>query len=397
MKSGKTKFLIFTSLAHFLNDGTLLLFSLLIVYYTEFYHVDIAFLGMLAVLYGILSGLISPLISRFADKRDIDVALVSLGLALESVSIALFGIAFVFVSFIYILISIGAILLGFAQAFYHPLGGTILSYVFGKDSPTVLGVNGSLGSAGRSLMPMIITFLIIAFGESNGMFLETFIMLAGTLTVYFGLSGFRRSIYEKNSSLNTEKTKEKLDSRYVKFLFMLGTIVFIRSMFISGTTTFLGEYIYKIYDSKVLVGVFLTLSFIGAIFGQPFFGWLTTKKGGRYTVFLTTIASTIIFFVFLIWNNFVFSVSMYFLETFFALSGFPVLIGYVTQVFPPKYTATASSYIWGISNTIGGAAGVGIITSLIGVIGIYLSFWIMLLFGIVSSIMLPLIPKKEAL
>ncbi len=394
MEKGKTKFLVFTSLAHFLNDGTLLLFSLLIVYYSEFYHVNISFLGIIAASYGLLSGLVSPFISHFADRRDMDVPLITLGLALEGVSIAFFGLAFAFTSEIYTLILIGAILLGFAQAFYHPLGSAILSYTFGKNSPTALGINGSLGSIGRSVMPSIITLLIIAFGESTGMFLEALVMLIGTLIVYLGLSQFRRSTYEKDDQ-DHPKVKEKLDSKYVKFLFVLGTIIFIRAMFISGTTTFLGEYIYTIYNSKTLVGLFLTLSFIGAVFGQPFFGWLTTKKGGRYTVFLTTIVSTIIFFVFLLWNNFIFSVSMYFLETFFALSGFPVLLGYVTQIFPPRYTATASAYIWGISNMIGGAAGVGVITLLIGLgIGIQVNFWIAFLFGVVSSIMLPLIPKK---
>ncbi|HEU23632.1 MAG: MFS transporter [Mesoaciditoga sp.] len=394
MEKGKTKFLVFTSIAHFLNDGTLLLFSLLIVYYSEFYHVNIAFLGTMAASYGLLSGLVSPLISHFADRRDIDVPLITFGLALEGISAAFFGLAFAFTSEIYIFILIGAILLGFAQAFYHPLGSAILSYTFGKNSPTALGINGSLGSIGRSVMPSIITLLIIAFGESTGMFFEALIMLIGSLIVYLGLSQFRRLTYEGGES-GTVKVKEKLDPKYVKFLFMLGTIIFIRSMFISGTTTFLGEYIYKIYDSKTLVGLFLTLSFIGAVFGQPFFGWLTTKKGGRYTVFLTTIVSTAIFFVFLLWNNFIFSVSMYFLETFFALSGFPVLLGYVTQIFPPRYTATASAYIWGISNMIGGAAGVEVMTLLIGTgIGIQIDFWIILLFGVASSVMLPLIPKK---
>lgn len=395
MNRSNIRILIFTSVGHFLNDGTLLLFSLLIVYYSEFYHVNLIFLGSIAVVYGIISGVLSPFISNFADKRDVDVSLITLGLLLSGISVFLFGLAFLLTSYIYIVIIAAAILLGFAQSFYHPLGSSILSYTFGKNSPTALGVNGSLGSMGRSFTPMIITALILAFGESTGMFFTAVYMIAGALVVYFGLSTFKRINYETKTQNLKKVEKEKLSSKYVKFLFIFGSIVFIRSMFMSGTTTFLGEYVYKIYDSKTLVGVFLTVAFLGAIVGQPFLGYLTTKKGGRFTVFLTTIASTAVFLIFLLWNNFIFSVSMYLIETFFAMSGFPVLLGYLTQVFPPKYVATASSYIWGLSNIIGGAVGVGVITLLLGVgVNIYFSFWIMLLFGVISALMLPLIPTK---
>ncbi len=394
MNRSNARVLIFTSIGHFLNDGTLLLFSLLIVYYSEFYHVNLTFLGLIAVVYGIISGIISPVISGFADKRDFDVPLMTLGLLLAGISVFLFGLAFLLTSYIYIIIGIAAVLLGFAQSFYHPLGSSILSYTFGKNSPTALGVNGSLGSLGRSVTPMVITALILAIGESTGMFIVALYMVVGALVVYFGLSSFKRGNYEKTQN-QKKGEKEKLDPKYVKFLFAFGTIVFIRSMFMSGTTTFLGEYVYKVYDSKTLVGVFLTVAFLGAIIGQPFFGYLTTKKGGRFTVFFTTIASIVVFFLFLLWNNFAFSVSMYLIETFFAMSGFPVLLGYLTQIFPSKYIATASSYIWGLSNIIGGATGVGVITLLLGVgINIYLSFWIMLIFGIISALMLPLIPQK---
>ncbi len=391
------RFLIFTSLAHFLNDGTLLLFSLLIVYYNEFYHVNITFLGSMAVIYGVISGLISPVIANYADKRDVDTSLITVGLALEGVSVALFALAFFLPSYIYIIISIAVLLLGFAQSIYHPLGSSILSYIYGKNSPTALGINGSFGSIGRSVTPSIITALVLAFGESTGLFLTAAYMLIGTFLVYAGLSAFKRRNYDKDFNDQRKNTvvKEKLDPKYTKFLFIFGSIIFIRSMFISGTTTFLGEYIYKIYDSKTLLGVFLTVSFLGAVIGQPFFGWITALKGGRYTVFMTTILSTIFFFLFLFSKNFALSISIYTVEVFFAMSGFPVLLGYLTQIFPPKYTATASSYIWGIGSMIGGAAGVGVMTFLVGFnMSIYNSFWIMLIFALISTVMLPLIPKK---
>ena len=117
MNRSNARVLIFTSIGHFLNDGTLLLFSLLIVYYSEFYHVNLTFLGSMAVVYGVISGLISPLISGFADKHDVDVPLMTLGLLLAGISVFLFGLAFLLTPYIYIMIAVAAILLGFAQSF----------------------------------------------------------------------------------------------------------------------------------------------------------------------------------------------------------------------------------------------------------------------------------------
>jgi MFS family permease len=351
----------------------------------------------MALLDRLLSGFLSPLVSMFADKRNIDTFLIFIGLILESIAIALFAIAFICASKIYIMIFLATVFLGVGQSFYHPLAGSILSYVYRKKSPTALGINGVVGSIGRSLMPGLITALIIHFGEIKGMLLTSVYIVITSIGVYFGLLGFNRSNYDTNNNCNPETKYKKLkfETRYTKFLMILGAIIFIRSMFTWGILTFIGDYIYIVYKSKALVGVFLSVSFIGAIIGQAFFGWLTTKKGGRYTVFFTTIGSFASFFAFLIWHNYLFSVVMYFLETFFAMVSFPVLVGYITQVFPQKYTATASSYIEGLYNMVGGAVGTGIITIILGFgINIYTAFWFMLFFGFISTIMLPLIPKK---
>jgi len=385
------RILSITSLAHFMNDGTFLVFPLLIVYYTTIYHVSVVFLGTLAIIYTLLSGLLSPFFGDFADKHDKDAVLMALGIFLEALSFLFFALSFSIPSLIYVLASLAAVILGIGQAFYHPIGGAILSRVFGKSAGRALGINGSMGSIGRSVMPSIVTFLILVFAEVTGLLLVSAYMIVASLLIFFGLR-----FYKRGSKEEIRKSKEKLESQFYRFLFILGSIVFIRSMFITGTTTFLGDFIYDIYLSKTLAGIFLTVGFIGSVFGQPVFGWITERKGGRYAFVLSSIISIIFFLLFLIFsNNLIVSSLFYTLFTFASFSSFPVLLGYVGQTFPKSFFTVANSYIWGMGVTVGGAAGTAVITLLLGMhFSILTSFYIMFGLAIISALLMPLIPKK---
>ena len=383
----KLRTLAITSLAHFMNDGTFLIFPLLIVYYSTVDHVSLVFLGTLAIIYTLLSGLLSPLIGDFADKHDLDAVLLTVGIFLEGMAILLFALGFPIPT----LIVVGTILLGVGQAFYHPIGGAILSRVFGKSSGRALGVNGAFGSIGRAVMPTIVTFLILLLGEITGLISLSVVFIIASLIIYLGLS-----FYRKGKSGEIRKSKEKLDKVFYKFLVILGSLVFLRSMFITGTTTFTGEFVYDIYHSKALAGIFLTVGFIGSVFGQPFFGWVTEKKGGRFAFLITSVLSILAFLGFLLLaNNLVISAVMYTVFTFAAFSAFPVLLGYVSQTFPKSFYTVANSYVWGIGVTVGGAAGNALITALLGMkMPLLSTFYVALILAVVSTVMIPLIPSR---
>lgn len=381
----KFRALFFTSVAHFFNDGTFLIFPLLIVYYEEL-HVSDVLLGSVAVLYTLISGLLSPPIGDFADKHQRDSLLIMIGIALEGFSMILFALSFK--GFTEIFMIIGAMILGIGQAFYHPIGGSVLANVFGKSSGRALGINGSMGSIGRSMMPSIVAFLILILSALYGLLVFGIIMLIASTIIRLGLTG-----YVKTSP--TRKAKEKLENKFKKFLLLLGVMVFLRSMFITGVTTFTGKYVFSIYHSAFLAGIFLTIGFIGSIFGQPLFGIITERKGGKFAFILSSIMSIAFFLGFLEIKQFILSSLVYTLFTFAAFSSFPVLLGYVSQVFPKSFVTVANSYVWGIGVTVGGAAGDALITAFLGYnIPLITSFIALVIIAFVSLLMTPLLPKR---
>ncbi len=396
------KSLIFTSLAHFTNDGNFLLFPTLIAYYKFIPGVSIEFLGVMAILYNLLSGLLGSPIGKYADRINKDSLLIFTGIIIEAISVLFFGIAFVFVGEINYIILIAAILLGTGQAFYHPIGASILSFTYGKErSPYAMGINGSFGSTGRALLPSIIVYAILFFGDFNGLFIIFIYTVISAFIILSGLNFFRRSDMEEKivnkEELKKHNKKRNLDySKYKKFLYILTAIVFIRSIFLLGTVTFIPDYFDEIFHSKIIMGDVVTISFIGAIFGQPYFGSLTKKFGGKFTIAISTIISTIFFGILLLTDNIILVTLIYLIYVFAAFSGFPVLLGYVAQVIPSEFSTQSNALVWSFGNIVGGSVGIALVTGLLYInISLYESFIFMLIFAVVSVIMLPLLPNKN--
>jgi len=399
------KSLIFTSLGHFANDGNFLLFPTLIAYYKVIPHVSIAFLGVMAIIYNLLSGLLGPSIGKLADRIDRDGALIFLGIFLEAVSVIIFGIVFVFQAYADYIILVASIILGIGQAFYHPIGASILAFTYGKkDSSSAMGINGSFGSLGRALIPSLLVYSILFFGDFYGIMAIAVYTIIAAFVILEGLLFFKRNKYikidNKKHKKNTDEAKVSDNEyrKYSKFLYILTAIVFIRAFFLLGTVTFTPDYFDNVFHSKIIMGDIVTISFLGAVFGQPYFGTVVKNHGGKFTIAVTAIASTVFFGLMLLTDNVYLVTIIYLLYAIFAFTSFPVLLGYVAQTIPQKFSTRSNGLVWSFGNIVGGAVGIAIVTLLLYIhISLYTSLVIMLIFSVASIFMLPLLPSKKKL
>ncbi|MEM0139538.1 MAG: MFS transporter [Ferroplasma sp.] len=400
---GRRKSLIFTSLGHFANDGNFLLFPTLIAYYKIIPDVSIVFLGAMAIIYNMLSGLLGPYIGKIADRVNKDGFLIFIGIIIEGISAIAFGLAFISGLYINYVIIAASILLGIGQAFYHPIGASILAFTYGKaDSSTAMGINGSFGSLGRALIPSMLVYSIVFFGNVDGLMAVAIYTIVAAFVILAGLSFFKRQDYTKatrppaSNRDEENKVSAKEYKKYSKFIYILTAIVFIRSFFLLGTVTFTPDYFDNIFHSTVVMGDVVTISFLGAVFGQPYFGRVVKEYGGKFTIAVTTIASTVFFALMLLTYNVYLVTILYLLYAVFAFTSFPVLLGYVAQTIPNEFSTRSNAMVWSFGNIVGGSVGILIITLLIYIkISLRISFVIMLVFSIVSIIMLPLLPNRE--
>jgi MFS family permease len=385
--------LIFTSLGHFSNDGIFLLFSLLIVYYSEI-GVSLVLLGVSAIFYNLVAGIVTPKIGSMVGRSDKGVY-IAVGIAIAGISVSLFAASFAFRGLLYEFMFLGLTVLGIGQAFYHPIGSSVLNHTYGRESPSVLGINGAVGSIGRSVFPLFITLSIAAYGIGAGLSTVAGVMFALAAMLWFGLRVFSQKYYKESASASTGAKGPDYAhtlSEYAGFIRAFTVVVFFKSFFMIGTETFVAKYVYNIVGTNVLVGTFLTLSFIPAIFGQLVFGRFTQKYGGRASVVVTTVLEVPAFVAFLLTGSFVYLVIFYAIFAFFAFTGFAVIFGYVGQIIPQRHVTAIGAKIWGPGNIMGGAAGIIAVTLLLYA-GLTLTqtMWVLVAFGALSVAVLPLL------
>ncbi len=382
--------LILTSLAHFVNDGFNIFLSVLITYYVLIPGLNLSILGAMAIIFTIVSGLLSTPLSIFAQRTGRHVIFLSFGIFLQGLSAFFFIIPFLSHRLDIIFIVIGSILLGIGQSTYHPLGAFIISQSYaGNKSASYMGINGSIGSLGRALFPTLIVFFITLFGYILGLGYLGILAIVVAISIPILLRDFNSGTAVKS------KMKNRIEKGFLGFVVYLTALSFLRAVFFNGTMLYIPQYFVEITDSHTFMGIIMTVSLLMAVIGQPLFGHLTSLWGGRTVVAITTIFSILFFAIFLLYSRTILiSIIAFAAYSLFSLTSFPVLMGYVNQKVPKEVSTVSGGIVWGIGVVLGGATGIGLISALTYLkYSLAQSFWITLLFGIISALMIPWVEK----
>ncbi len=392
--------LVFTSLAHFTNDGNFFLFPLLMRYYATV-NIDFGILAVGAVVYEVISGLLSPFVGQLSDRTGMHAKLLSLGLFLSGISIVLFSIPFFYSALSSLSILLGTVFFGIGISFYHPLGGSILSFAFKKGRyGSALGMNGSMGSLGRTVIPLVLGLIVPVSGPSYGLIYVAIYEFITSFLVFAGLRWFSGTQTNPPKKDYTDDSKTVITRKYSKITRALTSVIFLRSVFTGGVVIFIPYYIGYIFDLNPyssLPNFIVSAAFLAPIFGQPIFGMLTERKGGKFTVSISSLLAVAFMALFLL-THLVY-LMIIFLGTFaFAVfSGFPVLMGYISQVVPGEILASSNGKVWGIGGTLGSAVGIVIFYLIYDFLHLSpgISMWFLVLVGFVSLLLLPILPSEK--
>jgi FSR family fosmidomycin resistance protein-like MFS transporter len=392
MKLFKSKrALIITSISHFLNDGN---FTILLLIYTF----AISTIGMSQFLIGIMGGsffiasaIASPIIGRFADKFKHPTHLISYGILMWGVGIILLGIATSLE--ILPLMFASVIISGFSSAFYHPLGGLVLSSTYGDDAGSALGFNGALGSIGRAIYPTITLFI---FDILSGSLID----MAYTLLI-MGLVSSVASIPIFLIKIETNITKEQISDKvpseniknFTAMLLLFTFIMLIIGIFLQGIFQFLPTLLVETFSYRygIDLGLILTFTLLTSVIGQPVLGLISDKFGRKYSFFGAVLSSLVFFFLFLHFHSLVWLI----LFGFFAFNSFPMILSLIGDLFPRKRRGFADSFIWGLGTSGGGAIGPILIGYLAESMGLVSATTIVIGLGIIPLILILFIPNPK--
>ncbi len=391
----RARALAFTSIGHFINDGSVFFVPLVMDLLVAIKGTNPFEVTVLLFLFYFSSSVSSVFVGRRADRTGAAGELMALGIACLGLGLIGFYALIVYFAGAYLfeLAVLCVLAMGFGSSFYHPLGGTVLQTSFGPAAEgRALGLNGAMGSLGRALYPSLF-FVVAAFStapDSIGFF--GLIGVGAALVIWGGLRGIGVG--------RPETGGEGFSARSIltRPMVILLAVSFVRSASLFGVTAYVPIFLttQRGLGISSVLGLALTAMYASAIVGQPLFGFLADRLDHRLVLAVSAFgaAASLVGFIN---SEGIESVVLLSIFGFFAYTGFPLLLSLASDYSTQSTSSFGNSLVWGLGATAGNAVGPLAIYAII--LGEYnklgFSFEVMAVVTAASAVAALLIPKPQ--
>ena len=391
--------LTLTSLGHFVNDGTTFFVPVLVALLTgPPLHFSALESTVLFVVYYASSALLGIVVGWWADRSGRPAFLLGIGIGL--LGIGLFGFYAVLAGLAgglsLTVALVAAVTTGFATTFYHPLGGSLLQLAFRPETRgTAMGINGALGSAGRTLYPFAFFALTLVLVETDSILVLVAVCLLSALVISGGLRSFAAAERSQASHAREVSARESVTGA----IFGLTGVSFVRSIATQGVAVWIPTYltVARGVSAGGDLGLAVTVMYVGGIVGQPFYGLLADRTDRRLLIGSASAGAALSTLGFLFTQG-ILAEALLFSTGFFTFSAFPLLMTLSADYVPRGSSSLANALVFGL-----GAGGGGTVGSLaVGAIAagqysrVGLGLEAMALLGIVSAFLVVLLPPGKS-
>ncbi len=345
-----------TSIAHFVNDGTAFfvpVIAALLIPIRGFSPLEVT---TLFVVYYASSALLGLGVGWWADRRGRPASLMAVGMGLLALGLLLFELVLVDAGgpFDFALSLVAALVTGFATSFYHPLGATLLQRAFPpNERGTALGVNGSFGSLGRALYPLVL--FLVSLELVTTLSFVPFVVVGALAAIVVVLTTRSLTAPERAASRTSPRPASESLTRGIVALTI---VAFVRSIATQGVAVWIPTFLTQErgIPATGFLGLVVAGMYFGGIFGQLFFGWAANRSDVRYLLALSSAGaagSTLLYVVIVgplswIW---------FFGIGFFTFSTFPLLMSLSADYVPHRSSSFANAVVFELGAGGGGVIG----------------------------------------
>jgi MFS family permease len=350
--------LAFTSLGHFINDGTVFFVPLIADIFANQRGVTPTELTVMFVIFYGSASILSAYVGRVADRTGGAGRLIGIGTTLLSLGIFTYFVTLSYATgaFFLPLMMVSAFITGFGSAFYHPLGASVLQGSFSDaQRGRALGINGAFGSIGRALYPSLFFFVAIFLSTSSSLALLGVVGILASVGILLGLGGQKiRRPSEPKSLGPTTRARDALTSGII----MLTLVSFVRFTATSGITAWIPIFIstQKGLGVSGVLGLTLTVMFATAIIGQPFFGWLLDRFDRRVVLAVSSVGSSLSILGYL-YTNGLMELLILALFGLFTFAAFPLFLSLAANYEAKGSSSLGNALVWGIGSSRGSVVG----------------------------------------
>ncbi len=281
----KTKDLATLSLAHFTNDGLVLLLPILLPLIAKDLKLSYIEIGILGGSILISHGIGQFIFGYYSDKIKRRSDLVTSGLILSSVNIFLVG-----VSYSYFQLQILAILVGLTTSVYHPVGFSILSTMF-RNKGKAIGIHGAIGSIGLVIFPIIAGIIT---EEYNWRLVFKLIPVIGLIAgiLYYILT---KDLKDDNAAFKTKINMQFFTKDILAIIFVYSTTTMVSF----GFMTFLPVKLALLNYSPSMIGIYISVFYGMGIIGQYIGGIMVDKFNLKRITSISLIITAFLLYFFI--------------------------------------------------------------------------------------------------
>lgn len=394
MSVGRFRALVFTSIGHFVNDGSTFFVPVIADIFSTLNGLSVLEVSLMLFIFYLSSTVFSVFVGRWADRIGAPGKLMVLGMLSLGVGLLGFFLVAAYTSgvelFTFALVC--NLVMGFGSAFYHPLGASILQTAFGHNAEgKALGLNGAMGSLGRATYPLLFLAAIAPILTTPGGFaFFGAVGVGAAILIWVGL-GRAEAVSEKR-----EIARASVKSSLTKPMIVLLVVSFVRSASVFGVAQYAPTFLTNQRGLGIasLLGVTIFVFYASAIVGQPLFGYLADRLDHRLVLAVSTFGASASVFGY-VESGGVVSVAWLSLFGFFAYTGFPLLMALASDYSAQSGSALGNSLVWGLGSSGGTALGPLLVYAL--ALNDYsklgFSFEVMALVAALSGVAALLIPK----
>ncbi|PWW00886.1 FSR family fosmidomycin resistance protein-like MFS transporter [Paenibacillus cellulosilyticus] len=356
------------SASHLLNDAMQAVVTALFPVIKDSLTLNDVQLGWIVFTLNMTSSVMQPLVGQFSDRRPMPFMLpVAMGLSFIGMIILAYAPSF------WTLLG-GVVLIGLGSAVFHPEGSRVVHFAAGGRKGLAQSIYQVGGNFGQMLAPLMTIFIFIPLGQHGAIW--------GTIIAAIAIVLLARVAPWYRTQLRTQGRPQRrgggaADStvstiaptkRMVAWaLTLLVLIVFARSWYFSGVTTFyqfFAEDEYGLSKKAAQIPVFLYMA--AGVIGT-FFGGVLADKIGLKKMIVLSVAGAAPFALILPHLPQFWIYPVIFLTGLILQSGFSVTVVYAQQLLPGNI-GMASGLITGLAFGMGavGAVALGKLSLMMG-------------------------------
>lgn len=353
------------SFCHFLNDVMQSLLAALYPMLKEGYGLDFWQIGVLTLTFQGTASLLQPLIGIYTDKRPMPYSLPA-GMASTLVGLVLLAYAGS-----YGMLLIGAALIGFGSAVFHPESSRVARMASGGRYGLAQSLFQVGGNVGTAIGPLLAAFIVVPRGQESVSWFSL-VALLGMVILW------RVSIWY--ASYRVAAAKRPAISKALPFprpkiviaLVVLALLTFSKNVYMASLSSYYTFYVIdkfavSVQQSQIMLFILLGAAAVGTILGGPI-----GDRFGAKTVIWFSILGVLPFtlalpYVDLLWTGILSAIIGMIMA-----SAFPAIVVFAQELVPGRVGMVAGIF-FGFAFGMGGlgAAVLGIVADAKGIDFVY--------------------------